>query len=64
MAAEALLPIRATIVNCGSQQERAAKCQKDERCCHLEESSAKEVRQTLKDAETGPRNTVEARNGE
>jgi len=62
-AAEALLPIRATIVNCGSQEERAAKCQKDERCCNLEDSSDEaDYQEDTRDShKTDSRNTVQAR---
>lgn len=60
MAAEALLPIRATIVNCGSQTERAARCQKDERCCNLGDSSEDADHQDARDEQkTGNRSTAQ-----
>jgi hypothetical protein len=62
-AAEVLLPIRVTIVNCGSQEERPLKCQKDERCCNLKDSSDKvDYQEDVRDSrETERRNTVQAR---
>ncbi|MGZ9098017.1 MAG: hypothetical protein ACXW30_06960 [Micavibrio sp.] len=62
-AAEALLPIRATIVNCGSQEERPAKCQKDERCCNLGDSSDEaDYQEDTRDShKTDRRNTAQAR---
>lgn len=34
-AAEAVLPIRATIVQCGPKKELAQACERDARCCGL-----------------------------
>jgi hypothetical protein len=39
LAAEAQLPIRATIIYCGPPEERPMTCQKDQRCCNLREKA-------------------------
>jgi hypothetical protein len=38
LAASAILPIRATIVQCGPQEDLPAKCREDQRCCALLET--------------------------
>lgn len=40
LAAVVVLPIRATIVQCGEREDLPAKCREDERCCRLLEQSA------------------------
>ena len=39
LAAKALLPIRAGIVQCGSKAELSESCRRDARCCGLMENS-------------------------
>jgi len=45
-AASAFLPIRTTIVQCGSRDELPAKCREDHRCCALLETVGDRESQT------------------